>query len=137
MKKTLLFAIVHFSIATSLVYLFTGDFLLGSAIALIEPSINTVAFYYHEKVWQKVTYLRKQSALHKTISFGVIHFSVAFGVITVLTGNYFAAGVIAVLEPLANTVAFYFIEKRSNRIETGYKKATEEKTMPLVHPVTL
>ncbi|MFC1536744.1 DUF2061 domain-containing protein, partial [Pseudomonadota bacterium] len=26
--------------------------LVGGAIALVEPMINTVAYYFHEKLWQ-------------------------------------------------------------------------------------
>ena len=31
----------------------TGDLIIGGAIALIEPALNTVAFYFHEKIWLK------------------------------------------------------------------------------------
>ena len=50
--KTVTFAIVHFSVAFSIAYLLTGDVGIASALALIEPLANTVAYYYHEKVWQ-------------------------------------------------------------------------------------
>lgn len=52
MKKTLSFAIVHFTVAFTITYIMTGSILLGSAVALIEPAVNTVAFYIHEKVWE-------------------------------------------------------------------------------------
>ena len=51
MKKTISFAILHFSVAFSVTYLLTGSMLLGGAIALIEPAINTVVFYFHDKAW--------------------------------------------------------------------------------------
>ncbi|PMM08624.1 hypothetical protein BCT63_21015 [Vibrio kanaloae] len=51
MKKTLTFAALHFTIAFSVAYILTGDILIGSLIAMIEPSVNTVAFYFHEKAW--------------------------------------------------------------------------------------
>ena len=50
--KTVTFAMVHFSAAFSIAYLLTGDVGIASALALIEPLANTVAYYYHEKVWQ-------------------------------------------------------------------------------------
>lgn len=53
MAKTLSFAIIHFSVAFTVGYLLTGSILFGSAMAMIEPAINTVAFYIHEKVWQR------------------------------------------------------------------------------------
>lgn len=54
MVKTVTFATLHFSIAFTISYLLTGDALVGSAIALVEPAVNTVAFHFHEKVWRKV-----------------------------------------------------------------------------------
>ena len=52
MKKTFTFAIVHFFVAFTVTYLLTGSFVLGGLIALIEPAVNTVAYFFHEKAWQ-------------------------------------------------------------------------------------
>lgn len=54
MKKTLSFAVVHFTVAFSLGYLFTGSVLVGGALALLEPALNTLAFHVHEKVWNRL-----------------------------------------------------------------------------------
>jgi uncharacterized membrane protein len=51
MTKTLSFAVVHFSVAFSVAYLLTGSLVVGGSLALLEPAINTVAFYLHEKAW--------------------------------------------------------------------------------------
>lgn len=53
MKKTITFAILHFSIAFTVAYLLTGSIIIGGTLALIEPAVNTVAFYFHEKIWKK------------------------------------------------------------------------------------
>ena len=53
MAKTATFAVVHFSVAFTVGYAVTGSILVGSALALIEPAVNTVAFYFHELGWQK------------------------------------------------------------------------------------
>ena len=53
MKKTLSFAAVHFTVAFSLGYLMTGSLLIGGALALLEPALNTVAYYWHERAWQR------------------------------------------------------------------------------------
>lgn len=55
MKKTISFAIVHFSVAFTVGYVMTGSVLVGGTMALIEPAINTVAFYVHERIWTKKT----------------------------------------------------------------------------------
>lgn len=52
MKKTITFAILHFSIAFTVAYLLTGSIIIGGTLALIEPAVNTVAFYFHEKIWK-------------------------------------------------------------------------------------
>ena len=54
MTKTMSFAVVHFSVAFSVTYLMSGSILLGSAIALVEPAVNTLAYHFHEKVWQRI-----------------------------------------------------------------------------------
>lgn len=51
MTKTLSFAAVHFSVAFSVGYLMTGSLAVGGAIALVEPLVNTVAYYLHERIW--------------------------------------------------------------------------------------
>lgn len=54
MSKTITFAVMHFSIAFGVTYLITGDFLLGGLIAVVEPAVNTVGYFFHEKLWQKL-----------------------------------------------------------------------------------
>lgn len=49
--KTATFAITHFTVAFTVAYLLTGDLLVGSLIAMVEPAINTVAYFFHEKIW--------------------------------------------------------------------------------------
>ncbi|NLS13588.1 DUF2061 domain-containing protein [Vibrio sp. SM6] len=113
MKKTLTFASLHFTIASLIAYLLTGDILLSSLVALIEPSVNTVAFYFHEKIWARVPALKTRQWMTqiKTASFATVHFSVAFTVVYLLTGDAFIGGVMALIEPSVNTVAYYFHEK--------------------------
>ncbi|MFC2293739.1 MAG: DUF2061 domain-containing protein [Kingella oralis] len=53
MKKTFTFTVLHFSVAFSVAYVLTGSLGISSAVALVEPMVNTVAFYFHEKAWQK------------------------------------------------------------------------------------
>ncbi|MGB8712628.1 MAG: DUF2061 domain-containing protein [Onishia taeanensis] len=54
MIKTATFAIVHFSVAFTVTYLLTGSWVLGGVIALTEPAVNTVAYFFHEKAWERV-----------------------------------------------------------------------------------
>jgi uncharacterized membrane protein len=50
--KTVTFAVVHFGVAFGIAYLLTGSIGIASAIALVEPMANTVAYYFHERAWQ-------------------------------------------------------------------------------------
>jgi len=54
MTKTISFAAVHFTVAFSVGYLMTGSVLVGGAIALVEPAINTVAYHFHERFWNRL-----------------------------------------------------------------------------------
>lgn len=52
MAKTITFAIMHFGVAFAVAYLLTGSLVIGGAIALVEPAVNTVGFYFHERAWK-------------------------------------------------------------------------------------
>ena len=54
MTKTISFAAVHFTVAFTVAYTMSGSLLVGGAIALVEPVINTVAYYFHERFWSKL-----------------------------------------------------------------------------------
>ncbi len=53
MIKTMTFGVMHFAIAFSVAYVLTGDVVIGGAVALIEPAVNTVAYYFHDRVWER------------------------------------------------------------------------------------
>jgi uncharacterized membrane protein len=59
MLKTMSFAAVHFTVAFTVGYLMTGSVLVGGALALVEPAVNTVAYYLHEKVWARAAVRRR------------------------------------------------------------------------------
>ena len=54
MKKTLTFGALHMTVAFSVAYLMTGSAMVGGAIALVEPTVNTIAYFFHEKVWERL-----------------------------------------------------------------------------------
>nr|WP_220486016.1 DUF2061 domain-containing protein [Psychromonas sp. SR45-3] len=49
--KTVSFAVIHFNVAFIVTYLLTGDAFLGGLMATIEPTINSFAYFFHEKAW--------------------------------------------------------------------------------------
>ena len=52
----------------------------------------------------------------KTLTYLVIHLTVAFSIGYALTGSIEIAGLITLIEPCANAVAFFFHEKTWKRI---------------------
>ncbi len=61
MTKTLTFAAVHMTVAFCVGYLMTGSVLVGGAMAMVEPAVNTVAYFFHEKAWEAVRTVRGRS----------------------------------------------------------------------------
>ncbi|WP_313087619.1 DUF2061 domain-containing protein [Pseudomonas sp.] len=61
MLKTVTFTLMHFCIAFSVTYALTGSAAAGGLVAAIEPLCNSVGFYLHERLWQRME-KRRQSA---------------------------------------------------------------------------
>ncbi len=51
--KTFTYLSVHLTVGFTVAYALTGSLALAGGIALIEPCINAVAFFFHEKAWKK------------------------------------------------------------------------------------
>ncbi|BCL75643.1 hypothetical protein JHS3_13790 [Jeongeupia sp. HS-3] len=62
MIKTATFAATHFTVAFAVAYLLTGSLGVASLLALVEPMVNTVAYYFHEKIWERIRGQRDQLA---------------------------------------------------------------------------
>ena len=55
----------------------------------------------------------------KTVTFTLMHFTIAFSVAYALTGSITVGGLLAIVEPLCNAVGFHFHEKLWKRLEQG------------------
>ena len=53
LSKTLSFLVLHLLVGFSVAYLFTGSIALASGIALVEPLVNAVVFFFHERAWER------------------------------------------------------------------------------------
>ncbi|WP_439135977.1 DUF2061 domain-containing protein [Pseudomaricurvus sp.] len=60
MTKSITFTIMHFAIALTVAYLLTGSLVIGGTIALVEPLVNSVGYFFHEKVWDSIKTRRNQ-----------------------------------------------------------------------------
>lgn len=63
MLKTTTFTVMHFCIAFGMAYALTGSATVGGLVAAVEPLCNSVAFFFHEKIWQRVE--RKKQQAHQ------------------------------------------------------------------------
>ena len=51
--KTASFAVLHFSVGFGVTYALTDSVAIATGVALIEPMVNTVVFFLHERVWRR------------------------------------------------------------------------------------
>ena len=63
LAKTLSYLAVHLTVGFSVAYAFTGSIEIASGLAIIEPMINAVAFFFHEKLWARAGSPRASGAL--------------------------------------------------------------------------
>lgn len=49
--KTLTYLSIHLTVGFTVAYLLTGSVHIAGGIALIEPCVNAVAFFFHERAW--------------------------------------------------------------------------------------
>lgn len=61
LTKTISFAGIHVSVAFTVGYLLTGSLPVATGLALIEPMVNTVAFFFHERAWRLIERARGAS----------------------------------------------------------------------------
>ncbi|WP_374379190.1 DUF2061 domain-containing protein [Dongia sp.] len=52
--KTATFASLHFTVGFGVAYLISGSLPVALGVAMIEPAVNTVVFFLHERVWQRI-----------------------------------------------------------------------------------
>lgn len=51
--KTGSYAIMHFIVAITVAYILTRDWRAALAIGVLEPVVQTFAFYFHDRAWSK------------------------------------------------------------------------------------
>ena len=49
--KTGSYALMHFMVAITVAYLLTQSWKAALAIGVVEPLVQTVAFYFHDRAW--------------------------------------------------------------------------------------
>jgi len=52
LAKTFSFLSLHLMVGFTVAYMFTGSVGIAGGIALIEPCVNAVVFFFHERAWR-------------------------------------------------------------------------------------
>lgn len=53
LQKTGSYYLLHITVAAAVAYAITGDVWMSLTLSLLEPSVQAVAFFFHEKAWQR------------------------------------------------------------------------------------
>lgn len=54
LKKTASYYLVHIVVAAAVAYAVTGNLLMAFTLSLLEPTVQAVAFFFHEKAWERL-----------------------------------------------------------------------------------
>ena len=52
--KTLSYAVMHMCLAIIVAYILSDSWKVALAIGTIEPCVQTIAFFFHERAWHKI-----------------------------------------------------------------------------------
>lgn len=108
--KTASYYVIHVVVAAAVAYAVTGNWVAALTLSLLEPTVQAVAYFTHEKLWGRAPAMRFRTLI-KTASYYVMHIAVAAGVAYAVTGNLLEALTLSLLEPTVQMVFFYLHEK--------------------------
>lgn len=52
LKKTGSYYVTHITVAAAVAYAVTGDWLAALTLSLLEPTVQAVVYFFHERIWQ-------------------------------------------------------------------------------------
>ena len=52
-KKTLSYYLMHITVAMLVGYFVTGSIWMAMTLSILEPTIQAVAYFFHERIWDK------------------------------------------------------------------------------------
>lgn len=59
--KTGSYSVMHLAVAISVAYAVTQDWRAALAVGLIEPAVQTVAYFFHDRAW---TWFERRRGIH-------------------------------------------------------------------------
>lgn len=51
LKKTVSYYITHITVAAAVAYVVTGSWVAAVTLSLLEPTVQTIVYFFHEKIW--------------------------------------------------------------------------------------
>jgi uncharacterized membrane protein len=63
LQKTASYYCTHIVVAALVAYAVTGDWWAAIALSLLEPTVQTVVYFFHERAWQRVAQRRQHPAV--------------------------------------------------------------------------
>ncbi|MEW6695290.1 hypothetical protein Tther_02565 [Tepidimonas thermarum] len=60
LMKTATYYVMHITVAMAVAYAVTGNWLAALTLSLLEPTVQAVAYFFHERAWARV--LARQAA---------------------------------------------------------------------------
>lgn len=120
--KTASYYVVHIGVAAVVAYAVTGNWWVALTLSLLEPSVQAVVYFLHDKAWARVP-LQRFRTLVKTASYYVVHLVVAAGVTYAVTADAVAALTLSLLEPTVQMLFFFLHEKIWEKKTQGLGRA--------------
>ena len=63
LMKTGSYYVIHVCVAALVAYAVTGNLIASLTLSLLEPTVQAVAFFFHEKAWERAALRRKAAAV--------------------------------------------------------------------------
>ena len=62
LMKTASYYVIHVCVAALVAYAVTGNLWASLTLSLLEPTVQAVAFFFHEKAWERAGQRKAQAA---------------------------------------------------------------------------
>lgn len=53
LKKTFSYYVMHITVAAAVAFMVTGNVWMALTLSMLEPSVQAVAFFFHERAWAR------------------------------------------------------------------------------------
>ena len=71
LMKTASYYVIHVCVAALVAYAVTGNLWASLTLSLLEPTVQAVAFFFHEKAWARALRRRAAAGLQACVSSSV------------------------------------------------------------------